>query len=54
MRSLINNYALEGKTDGSPNHHFYLTKDAVAAVTKEAVGSHFGWTGKKRDDYVQQ
>jgi hypothetical protein len=31
MRNLIKNYALEGKTDGKPNGHFYLTKDAVMA-----------------------
>jgi len=29
MRSLITTYALEGKTDGKPNQHFYLTKDGV-------------------------
>ena len=54
MRSLITNYSLEGKTDGAPNHHFYLTKDGVKSVAKEVVGSHFGWTGKKGDDFVQK
>ena len=29
MRSLITNYSLEGKTDGAPNGHFYLTKDGI-------------------------
>ena len=54
MRSLITNYSLEGKTDGKPNHHFYLTKDAVKSVTKEVVSSHFGWKGKKGDAFVQK
>jgi hypothetical protein len=52
MRSLIENYSLEGKTDGEPNGHFYLTKSGIEAASREVVGSHFGWTGKKRDDYV--
>jgi len=52
MRSLIINYALEGKTDGAPNQHFYLTKNGIQSISREIVGTHFGWTGAKRDDYV--
>jgi len=53
MRSLITNYALEGKTDGAPNHSFYLTKNGIQSVSREIVGTHFGWSGAKRDNYVQ-
>lgn len=54
MRKLITDLALEGKTDGAPNGHFYLTKDAVQTSARDVVEQHFGWNGKKRDDYVQQ
>jgi len=54
MRSLINNYTLEGKTDDEPNGKFYLTKASAEEVAKEVVGSHFGWTGEKRDQYAKQ
>jgi hypothetical protein len=54
MRSLIKNYAVEGrKADGSgPNGQFYLTKSAATDAATEVVGSHFGWKGEKRDNYV--
>ena len=52
MRSLITNYALEGKTDGEPNGHFYLTKSGIEAVSREVVGTHFGWSGDKRNKFV--
>jgi len=54
MHSLITEYALEGKTNGEPNHHFYLTKDAVHSVSKSVVNQEFGWEGEKRDTYVNQ
>lgn len=54
MRNLITNYALEGKSDGSPNQHFYLTKDAIQTESKNVVREHFGWDDKKTADYVQK
>jgi hypothetical protein len=54
MHSLITDYALEGKTDGEPNHHFYLTKDAVHSVAKNVISQHLGFEGEKRDNYVNQ
>jgi len=49
MKSLITNYTLEGRTNDEPNGKFYLTKDGAKEVAKEVVGTHFGWTGDKRD-----
>ena len=54
MRSLIKNYAVEGKKDdgSGPNGHFFLTRSAAAEAANEVVGSHFGWKGEKRNNYV--
>ena len=49
MKSLLNKYTLEGRTDDAPNGKFYLTKDGASSVAKEVVGTHYGWTGDKRD-----
>lgn len=56
MRSLINKYSLEGRntTTGTPNGHFFLTKDAMRSVSKEVVGTHFGFKGKKRENYLNE
>lgn len=53
MHSLITKYALEGRTDNEPNGHFYMTKDATKRVTEEVIGTHFGFTGEKRDGMVK-
>ena len=52
MKSLIKTYSVEGNTDGKPNGQFYLTKKGMDKVAKEVVGTHFGFKGKKRDDYL--
>lgn len=54
MNSLIRNYAVEGKLeDGSgPNGQFYLTKNGAKEVAQSVVEQHFGWTGDKRDKFV--
>lgn len=54
MNSLIRNYAVEGKLeDGSgPNGQFYLTKNGATEVAQSVVEQHFGWTGDKRDKFV--
>jgi len=53
MRSLIQNYAIEGRTDDLADGEFVLSKAGALAVAKEVVGTHFGWTGEKRDNYAQ-
>jgi hypothetical protein len=45
MRSLIKNYAVEGKLNGKPNGQFYLTKKAVEDVSFEIVNTHLGYKG---------
>lgn len=52
MKSLISKYALEGKTDGAPNGKFYLDKSAASAVANEVVGSHFNFTGPKKEKFL--
>jgi len=54
MRSMITNYAVEGKTDDEPNGKFYIKRDAAEEAAKEVVGTHFKWDGEKRDQYVKQ
>lgn len=49
MKSLLTKYTLEGRTNDEPNGHFYLTKNDAEKVAKEVVGTHFGWSGDKRD-----
>jgi len=53
MRSLIDTYAVEGKTDGAPNGHFFMTKDALVSVSKEIAETHMGFHGAKRDAFVK-
>lgn len=52
MNSLIQQYSREGNTDDVPNGHFYMTKAGMERVATEVVGTHFGWKGQKRDNYV--
>ena len=53
MRSLINNYSVEGQTNGVPNGHFYLTKDSVDDVSREVVKTHLGMSSDAADSYVK-
>ena len=53
MRSLIQNYAIEGRSDDEPDGNFVLSKSGALSVAKEVVGTHFGWSGEQRDDYAQ-
>lgn len=52
MRSLIQNYALEGKVGNGPTGQFYLDKNGVAAVAEEVVRSHLGYTGEKKQNFI--
>ena len=54
MNSLIGKYSIEGNTDGAPNGNFYLDLPAAYAVSHEVTQTHFGFTGAKRDSYVQE
>ena len=40
MRSLINNYAIELKSDGNPSGHFYLDQAGAKAVAEEVLRTH--------------
>lgn len=45
MRSLIENYALEGRgDDGKPTGKFYMDYKGMYKVGEEVVRSHFGYT----------
>ena len=52
MNSLISKFALEGKTDGTPNGKFYLDKSGAASVASEVVGTHLGFTGEKKESFL--
>lgn len=47
-------YALEGKSNGGPNGQFYMTKNAMEAVTDEVVDTHLNFKGAKKEQYVQE
>lgn len=40
MRSLIENYSLELKSDGAPTGHFYLDQSGAKAVAEEVLRTH--------------
>jgi len=52
MRSIINNYAVEGQTKGVPNGHFYLNKDSVDDVSREVVKTHLNMKSDQADKYI--
>ena len=52
MNSLISSYAVEGNTDGKGNGKFFLTKNALRNVSDEVVGTHLGYTGKKKEKFI--
>lgn len=55
MRSVIQNYALEGRgDDGRPNGKFYLTQSEFYNVGAEVVGTHIGYKGAKLTAYLDQ
>ena len=51
---MIEKYAVEGKTNGAPNGHFWMTKNALIECAKEVVQTHMGFKGAKRDNFVKQ
>lgn len=50
MWSLIMKYAVEGNLANEPNGHFYLTPKGMESVAREVIGTHFGWTGNKKNN----
>lgn len=53
MRSLYQNYATEGKKDGLPTGHYWVTKDNAYRVSHEVVGTHLGLKGSEGDAYLK-
>ena len=55
MKSLITKWSIEGKNgDGSKNGHFFMTKDHVLQAAQEVVQTHLGFTGSKRDAFINE
>jgi len=54
MNSLISRYSLEGNEKGTPTGNFYLDKDGARAVASEVVSTHFGFTGQKKENYLNE
>ena len=52
MNSLISKYSLEGNDKGTPDGQFWLDKPAALAVSNEVVETHFGFTGSKKQEYI--
>lgn len=53
MRSLIKTYSIEERDSaGLPSGNFYLNREGASKVAKEVVGTHFQWTGEKRDQFL--
>lgn len=53
MHSLITKYSLEGRTDDKPNGHFYMTKDAMQKATDEVIGTHYQFSGQRKENMVK-
>lgn len=54
MRSVIKNYALEGRGPDGPTGKFYLDLKALYAVGEEVVRTHIGYTGAKNKAYLDE
>lgn len=54
MRSLIDKYSVEGKTDGKPNGHFYITRGDLKDASSEVITAHLGFTGAQKDKYLNE
>jgi hypothetical protein len=53
MRSMIENYAMEGKNkDGSPNGQFWMTEALTKAACSEVLGTHKGIKGAELTKYL--
>ena len=54
MNSIVSKWAIEGKTDGVKNGHFFMTMDKTAEVCREVVATHLHMTGPEGDAYVSE
>ena len=53
MRSMIENYALEGKNkDGSPNGSFWMDESSARSAASEVLQTHKSLTGAAKDKYL--
>ena len=43
MRSIISNYAVEGKTGGAPNGKFFVTRNDMNSLADEVVSNNLGF-----------
>ena len=53
MRSLIQNYALEGRGANGPTGQFYMDHNAMEGVAEEIVRTHLGYTGAQKADFIK-
>uniref|UniRef100_A0A7S3IF60 EF-hand domain-containing protein n=1 Tax=Strombidium inclinatum TaxID=197538 RepID=A0A7S3IF60_9SPIT len=54
MRSMLKNYALEGKNkDGSPNGNFVIDEVSARSAAREVLGTHKGLHGAAMIKYMQ-
>lgn len=50
MKSLIKTYSIEQRdANGEPSGNFYLDRAGVSAVAQEVIGTHFQFTGERKD-----
>jgi hypothetical protein len=53
LRSVFNNYALEGETkDGLPDGTFWMDKKSTMSLSREVLGTHLALSGKALDSYL--
>lgn len=55
MRSVITNYAVEGKTDGAPNGKFFITRSDMNSLADEVLTNNLGFTdAAKKQAYAEE
>ena len=55
MRSVITNYAVEGKTDGAPNGKFFITRSDMNSLADEVLTNNQGFTdAAKKQAYAEE
>ena len=53
MRSMINNFAVEGTNeDGSPNGSFFMSEATATAAAQEVLATHKGLSGAALEKYL--
>jgi len=55
MRSVISNYAVEGKSDGGPNGKFFITRSDMNSLADEVLSNNMGFTDSaKKQAYAEE